>query len=90
MKKYITTIIAILFGNLCAYEAAPEKIIERRLDESEKVGIAWFRFQATFNGHTYTGGTDIFGPVMMGKIGPETILILREKSFTREIIGYRN
>lgn len=89
--KRILAVIAIIFaGGFFAYHHAPEKIIEKRLDEAEKIGIAWFRFQATFSGHTYTGGTKIFSKVMTGQIKPESVLILREKAgLSYEIIGIK-
>lgn len=89
--KRILAVIALIFvGGFCAYHNAPETIVERRLDEAEKIGIAWFRFQVTFSGHTYTGGTKIFSKVMTGQIKPETTLILREKAgLSYEIIGIK-
>ena len=91
LVKRILAVIAIIFaGGFFAYHHAPEKIIEKRLDEAEKIGIAWFRFQATFSGHTYTGGTKIFAKAMTGEIKPETILILRQKAgISYEIIGIK-
>ena len=91
LVKRILSVIAIIFaGGFFAYHHAPEKIIEKRLDEAEKIGIAWFRFQATFSGHTYTGGTKIFAKAMTGEIKPETILILRQKAgISFEIIGIK-
>ena len=91
LVKRILAVIALIFvGGFCAYHNAPETIVERRLDEAEKIGIAWFRFQATFSGHTYTGGTKIFSKVMTGQVKPESVLILRQKAgISYEIIGIK-
>ena len=93
--KKILGAVVVAIAALVAYGVywqvtSPEIIFERQLCESEKNYIDWFRMVVTYDGEKYKGGSFCTAVFLCGQLKPKTVLIMRKKGFTREIIGFKN